>query len=324
MSTDDEILALRRATYRDAMRRGDDLAAARAAAALRAHLGSLGARDLAAVRASRQSFGRAIRDARARRVLGPVATDAAPAIALPRSRLRPSALLAALAALALALAGLFAQPLLDRSQDAEGGSGGAPAAAASDEPILLSALSRGRVIVAEVAVAAAVVEPVATPAPEPSASATPAPLPGAGAPSGSSAPSGSAGPGTGTGTGSGTGPGTGTRTASPAPTATRSPAPTLAACFASLPRGFARLCGLVVDSRTGRAISGACVSLGPCTDQSTRTDVNGRWAFVLPVGDGTLQWALEFAMAGYRTATYTQTSRQGYLAIPTHRLVAGP
>ena len=324
MSTDDEILTLRRATYRDAVRRGDDRAAARAAAALRAHLGSLGARDLAAVRASRQAFGRAIRDARARRILGPVAIAPAPAIVLRRPRRRPYALLAAIAVLALALAGLFAQPLLDRAQDVDGGGGGAPAAAASDQPILLSALSRGRVIVAEVAVAAAIPDPVATVTPEPSASASPATLVGAGAPSGSSAPSGSVGPGTGSGTGSGTGPGTATRTASPAPTATRSPAPTLAACFASLPRGFARLCGLVVDSRTGRAIPGACVSLGPCTDQSTRTDVNGRWAFVLPVGDGTLQWTLEFAMAGYRTATYAQTSRQGFLAIPTQRLVAGP
>jgi len=45
---------------------------------------------------------------------------------------------------------------------------------------------------------------------------------------------------------------------------------------------------------------------------------------VLPVGNGTLQWGLEFAKPGYRTATYTQTSRQGFITIPTQRLVAAP
>jgi hypothetical protein len=95
-------------------------------------------------------------------------------------------------------------------------------------------------------------------------------------------------------------------------------------CFVSIPRGFARLCGQVIDARTGRPIAGACVSLGGCTEQSARTDGNGRWAFVLPVGDGTLQWGLEFAMPGYRTATFAQTSRQGFITIPTQRLVAAP
>ena len=118
--------------------------------------------------------------------------------------------------------------------------------------------------------------------------------------------------------------GSGTSSPSPAPTATRSPAPTFTVCFVSIPRGFARLCGQVIDARTGRAIAGACVSLGACTDQSARTDSNGRWAFVLPVGDGSLQWGLEFAKAGYRTTTYTQTSRQGFITIPTQRLVAAP
>jgi hypothetical protein len=42
------------------------------------------------------------------------------------------------------------------------------------------------------------------------------------------------------------------------------------------------------------------------------------------VGNGSLQWGLEFAMPGYRTASYTQTSQQGFITIPTQRLVAAP
>jgi len=66
----DDPLALSRAVFRDAVLRDDALAAARAAARLRAHDPDLGARDLEAVRASRQMLGRAIRAARARRVIG--------------------------------------------------------------------------------------------------------------------------------------------------------------------------------------------------------------------------------------------------------------
>jgi hypothetical protein len=192
----------------------------------------------------------------------------------------------------------------------------------TDAPVLVSAVSRGRVVLAEAAVAPAISEPVATAEPDVSASASPAPTAGSGAATGGAVPGGSGGPGTGTGTGSGSG--TGTSSPSPAPTATRTPAPTFAVCFVSIPRGFARLCGQVIDARTGRPIAGACVSLGGCTEQSARTDGNGRWAFVLPVGDGTLEWGLEFAMTGYRTATYAQTSRQGFITIPTQRLVAAP
>lgn len=323
MSGADDPLELRRAQFRDAVRRDDALAAARAAGRLRAHARELGRQDFETMRASRQSFGRAIRDARARRAFAVLPAEPATTIPLTRPRRVPYALLATIAVVVLVFGALLAQPLLDASQQ-DGGGGGAPAAVPSEAPILVSALSRGRVVLAEVTVAPAIAESAPSAEPEASASASPAPTSGVGAAAGSAAPSGSGGPGTGTGTGSGSGSGTGKSSPSPAPTATRSPAPTFAVCVASLPRGFARLCGLVVDSRTGRAIPGACVSLGPCTDQSTRTDPNGRWAFVLPVGDGTLQWTLEFAMAGYRTATYTQTSRQGFLAIPTQRLVAGP
>jgi hypothetical protein len=322
MPTGDDPLELRRALFRDAVRRDDALATARAAARLRAHVGALGARDLETVRASRQMLGRAIRDARARRALAPVVPE--PAIAIPSRRPRrfPYALGAAIAALALVIGAVLAQPLLDRSAQADGGGGGASAAVASDPAILVSAPSRGRVVLAEVAVAPTIAEPAPTAEPDASASASPAPASGVGGAAASAGPSGSGGSGTGTGGGSGSG--TGIGSPSPAPTATRSPGPTFATCFVSIPRGFARLCGQVIDARTGRAIAGACVSLGPCTDQSARTDPNGRWAFVLPVGNGALQWGVEFAMAGYRTATYTLTSRQGFLTIPTQRLVAGP
>jgi hypothetical protein len=323
MSTADDPLELRRAQFRDAVRRDDALATARAAARLRAHARDLGARDLETVRAARQMFGRAIRDARVRRAFGSIPLEPAIAIPLRRPRRIPYALATTIVVVVLAFGAVLAQPLLDASEQ-DGGGGGAPAAVPSDAPILVSALSRGRVVLAEVAVAPAIAEPAPTAEPEPSASASPAPTSGAGAAIGSAAPSGSGGPGSGTGSGSGSGSGAGTRSPSPAPTATRSPAPTFAACFVSIQRGFARLCGQVIDAQTGRGIAGACVSLGACTDQSARTDPNGRWAFVLPVGNGSLQWGLEFAMPGYRTASYTQTSRQGFITIPTQRLVAAP
>ena len=323
MSSDSDPLELRRAQFRDAVRRDDALAAARAAARLRAHARQLDARDLETVRASRQMFGRAIRDARVRRAAGPLASAPVVAIPLPDRRRIPYALVATIAVVLLAFGALLAQPLLDASLADGGGGGGAPQSVASDAPVLVSALSRGRVVLAEVAVVPAIAEPVVTAQPEASASASPAPTAGAG---GSAGPSGSGGPGTGTGTGtgSGSGSGPGTSSPSPTPTVTRTPAPTFAVCFVSIQRGFARLCGQVIDARTGRPIPGACVSLGACTDQSARTDGNGRWAFVLPVGDGSLQWDLEFAMTGYRTATYSQTSRQGFITIPTQRLVAAP
>jgi hypothetical protein len=76
-----------------------------------------------------------------------------------------------------------------------------------------------------------------------------------------------------------------------------------------LPRGFARLSGTVLDATTGRGLPDVCVSLGPCTSVSKRTDVNGRWTFDLPVGK-----------SSYSFATYTQASRPGYITIPTQRL----
>ena len=155
MSGADDPLELRRAQFRDAVRRDDALAAARAAARLRAHARELGARDFETLRASRQMFGRAIRDARVRRALAPVPREPVIAIPLPRPRRIPYALIATIALVVIVFGALLGQPLRDAlAQD--GGGGGAPAAVASDAPILVSALSRGRVILAEAVVASAI------------------------------------------------------------------------------------------------------------------------------------------------------------------------
>ena len=323
MSTESERLAIRRALYADAQRRGDPLATANAAARLRAHIGGLAGSELEAVRASRRNFGQAIRQARSRRTAPPLQLSLTAAIPRTPRRRFPLALVAVVALIALALASVLAPPFLDAT---EGGAGGAPSVAS--DPAVPIVQSRGRVVLAATTAVSVVEEPAATAPPETPASSAPAPPSGATGPAGSAAPSGSGTPGAGTGTGSGGGNGSGGNgtggSPAPAPTATRTPAPTFAACFVSIPRGFARLCGAVTDARSGRGIAGVCVSLGPCTDQSTRTDPNGRWTFALPVGNGTLQWGLEFRVAGYRTASFTQTSRPGFISIPTQRLVAAP
>jgi hypothetical protein len=87
-----------------------------------------------------------------------------------------------------------------------------------------------------------------------------------------------------------------------------------------VPAGFAKLCGQVVDASTNKPIPDACVSLGPCSDQGIRTDPNGRWALLLPIGNGGLLWFFEFSKAGYVTNKYTQTSKEGRVLIPTQRL----
>lgn len=326
MSSANEPLALRRATFRDALGRGDLRVAARAAARLQAHGDALGASELVAARAVRLALGRAVRDARERRSRLDATLPLDPVLPLRRPRRVPYAAVAVLAALAILLSGwLVGRP--DPNLGEAGGGGGAPAAVPSDAVIPITAQSRGRVVLAVAAIPAAA-EPVASAAPAPAES--PAPAPGAEA---SAGPSGAAvgpgsGPGSGGGSGGGSGPGSGgggTTTATPAPrTPTPSPAPTLTICSSSVPKGFARLCGVVLDARTGQPLTGACVSLGPCTAQSALSDPRGRWTFPLPVGNGTLVWNLEFAKAGYRTTFYAQTSRQGLIIIPTQRLVAGP
>jgi len=80
------------------------------------------------------------------------------------------------------------------------------------------------------------------------------------------------------------------------------------------------LTGLVVDGRTGQGLPDACVSLGPCTAASPRTDAFGFWTLDLPVGGGGLDWGLEFAKTGYTMTSLTMRSRSGYIFLPPQRL----
>jgi hypothetical protein len=279
MSTASDLSALRRAAFREARRRGDPLAAARAAAQMRLDDDELDPRDQATLRASRLVVGRAIRDARARR--------RNPAVVMPFLPSRPArrfpfALAAAVAIAATLLFALFLQP------DERDGGGGAPAAVPSAPVRSTAPQSLGRVKVALPVIVPVVEQPKPTTAPvvvvDPNAFPTDelsvVPGPGAGA---------------------GTGPG-------------------LASCPASVPPGFARLCGQVIDLSTGKGLIDACMSLGPCKETSTRTDANGRWALVLPIGNGDLTWFLEFSKTGYTTSKFTQSSRLGRTLIPTQQL----
>jgi hypothetical protein len=289
MSTANDLAELRRAAFREARRRGDPLAAARAAAQLRLDADALDPRDQATLRASRLVVGRAIRDARARR-RNPVAVQ--PWIPDRRPRRFPFALAATVVVAAAVLLVLFLQPA-----ELDGGSrGGAPAAAASAPVKSTAPQSRGRVKIAVPAIVPVLEQPNPTTAPvvivQPTADPDAFPT---------DALSVVPGPGAGAGTGTG-----------------------LATCAASVPPGFARLCGQVIDASTGRGLADACMSLGPCSSQSIRTDANGRWALVLPLGSGDLIWFLEFSKPGYATAKFTQSSRLGRTLIPTQRLVPAP
>ena len=308
-------LSIHRAVYSDAHRRGDASATARAAARLRAHITELDAADLTAVRASRQRFGQAIREARARRLAPAVLAVQAPGIPISPPRRFPVLLAASLALLAFVVAAVVAQPLL--SDQTEGGGGGAPAADASDPVMQPITLSRGRVVLAVAAVEPVVEQAAASAEPEPSAApaSSPAPTNGAaaaptgGLPGGVPGAAGSGAPGP--GSGSGVPP---SATPTPRPTPRPTPLPPLA-------RGFARLSGVVLDASTGRGLSGACVSLGPCTAGAPRTDATGRWTLDLPVGSGGLNWGLEFAKDTYTVSTLNVRSRTGYIFVPPQFLV---
>jgi hypothetical protein len=292
MFTARDLTAIHRAAFRDARRRGDPLAAARAAAQLRADPGDLDPRDLETLRASRQAIGRAIRDARSRR-LSPVSSGAPTPIRSRRTRF-PFALAATIVLVAVVLAGLFAQPL-DQN---DGGGRSAPVAVPSAAAIPSAVQSRGRVVLAVRAVVPVRDQPPPQPNPttEPAAAVSQPDTFSDEFPTDAQ----SVVPGSGGGT--------------------SSPGPVLASCPASVPQGFARLCGQVIDASTGRGLADACMSLGPCSSQSIRTDPNGRWALLLPIGNGDLIWFLEFSKVGYVTSKYTQTPRLGRTLIPTQRL----
>jgi hypothetical protein len=284
MSTASDLNEIRRAAFRDARRRGDPLAAARAAAQLRAGPGDLDPRDLQALRASRQVVGRAIRDARARR-LHPVSPSAP---IRSRRRLRfPFALAATIVLAVAALAALSMVPV-----DQNGGAGRVSAAIPTATTAPIAVQSRGRVVTAVRVVVPVLPQPQPEPKPNPTAIPTIDPALDAFPTDGQSVVPGN---------GSGTGPG-------------------FTSCPSFVPAGFGKLCGQVIDASTNRPIADACVSLGPCSSQGIRTDPNGRWAALLPVGAGGLIWFLEFSKAGYATSKYTQISQTGRILIPTQRL----
>jgi hypothetical protein len=319
MSTGRDAFAVRRAAFRDALRRADLLTAARAAARLQAWAGPLDAAEFQAARDARIALGHAIREARARRAAEVHLAAAAAPIVLRRPRGVRFAAAAIIAMLAIAVSSWLVVPH-DLLTDDSGG-GGAPAAASSEAAVAIMPQSRGRVILAVTAApvaaepqATVVPDPVTVVAPSPVGSA--APTSGAGAPRGTAGPTGSGGPGLGSG-----GPGSGAPSA--APSATPTTTPPGATPLPPLARGFARLTGQVVDAQSGRGIPDACVSLGPCMTVSTRTDANGRWTLDLPVGGGRLDWGLEFTKAGYVTATLNVRSRTGYIFLGQERLTAG-
>jgi hypothetical protein len=282
MSTASDPNEIHRAAFREARRRGDPIAAARAAAQLRIGAGDLDPRDLAALRAARLVVGRGIRDARARR-LHPMSA-AAPV--RPRRRLRfPFALTAAIV---LAVAVLTALSMVPVDQNGGGGRASAALPTATTVPIALQ--SRGRVITAVRVVVPVLPQP--QPEPQPTAIPTIDPALDAFPTDGQSVVPGN---------GSGTGPG-------------------FASCPSFVPDGFGKLCGQVVDASTNKPIADACISLGPCSSQGLHTDPNGRWAVLLPIGNGGLLWFFEFSKTGYVTSKYTQTSQTGRILIPTQRL----
>ncbi|HSW95739.1 MAG TPA: hypothetical protein VLI88_06245 [Patescibacteria group bacterium] len=284
MSTASDPNEIHRAAFREARRRGDPLAAARAAAQLRIDTTDLDPRDLSALRAARLVVGRGIRDARARRLHPTSAAAAVP----PRRRLRFPFALAATIVLAVAV--LTALSMVPIEQNGGGGRASAPLPTATPVPVALQ--SRGRVITAVRVVVPVLPQPQPEPKPNPTAIPTIDPAVDAFPTDGNSVVPGN---------GSGTGPG-------------------FASCPSFVPAGFAKLCGQVVDASTNKPIPDACVSLGPCSDQGIRTDPNGRWALLLPIGNGGLLWFFEFSKTGYVTNKYTQTSKEGRVLIPTQRL----
>jgi len=310
MSIASDALRLRRASFHDARRRGDLLAAAAAAARLQAQSNDLDAREFLVARDARLALGRAIREARLRRSAGPrlVVVEAAQPLRQPRRM--PFAITAAAALLAVALSGWLILPRL--AADPAAGGGAPPVAAESSVPI--TSQSRGRVVVA-VAVAPLLEQPQATTVPEPVAVLAPVAAPAAPGPSvvpgvPGGAP-GAGGPGV-PGPGNGSGP----PRATPAPTPLPRPTP-----LPPLARGFARLNGIVLDSTTGRGVPDACVSLGPCTAGAPHTDALGQWTLDLPVGSGGLDWGLQFMKPGYGVSTLSLRSRSGYIFVPPQFLV---
>ncbi len=325
-------LAARRAALHSAIRSGDAITAARAAARLRVPLAELTVAELRRAREARRTLGRAIVKARLpRREEQPLVTGIAIPPPLPGSRRR--AIIAALAALALLL--------LLIGSGAPKGAPGAPDEAAvelqqqqTQDQLLV--VSRGRTIalppvLAVAASATPAPTATATPAPQPTSAvatataqgtarhtATPGPT-GAGGGSGGTGATGTGGGGSGGGSGSGSGGaggGSGSGTGFPTP-APLPPVP---------PPGFGRFQIIVLDQFTNRPIPGACVIIGTqsCDPSQPHTDANGRWAVDVPATTLTTYWDLYFSKPGYifalrqfglaagQTANYTVFLRRSF------------
>jgi hypothetical protein len=306
-----------RATLRDALRRGDALTAARAWERLRVVAQSVSARERALGREARKSVGRAIRDARYRRLQS--AMDAldqravAPATEAARARSRVRPLLAAvvgLALIALALVFVVTRPEEDY----------APAAAApaqvSEPTAVPTANTGGRGRTAETPVPVAIVTPVPADTPAPSAAPSasgPAGTPGATQAAGAQ-PGGVAGGVTGGVTGGTTGGvvggvvgGTGTKTLPPA-----TPTPyILPRTPPALPPGQDRFLFRVIDQATGAPLAGVCVSFGQfCRQEDPHTNVDGLYWLDLNPGNATA-WNFRFFKDDYLTANLNKTYRPG-------------
>jgi hypothetical protein len=307
-----------RAALRRALRSGDALNAARAWERLRVVAQSISIHERAAGREARKAVGRAIRDARYRRLQSAMDAFApAPAAeaqaAAARSRLRPIALaIAVLAVISLLIGYQVTRPEEDF----------APAAAAPEqvtEPTAAptpNAGGRGRTRETPAPVAIATPAPVATAeptaAPSPSASAATG-RPGATSAAGAQ-PGGVAGGVTGGvvggtvgGTVGGVVGGTGTKTIAPTPTPYVLPArpPALAP-------GADRFMFVVIDQATGVPLGGVCVNYGfaVCSASDPHTNASGQYWLDLNPGMAT-SWNFRFFNDGYLTATLNKTYRPG-------------
>jgi len=330
-------LAARRASLYSAVRSGDAILAARAAARMRVPMAGLTAAEVLRAREARRTLGRAIVKARLPKPEPhPLVTGVA--ITAPKPGSHKRALLAALTVLALLL-------LLV----GDGGSSGSPSSADEAQPeqqeppqVVAERIvqqSRGRTVALPPVVVEA--QPTSTPEPTPDPTASPTPAPsarptstatpgnaaarrtsspgptGSGSGAGGTGGTGSGGSGGGSGSGSGgSGSGSGSGTGFPTP-APLPPVP---------PPGFGRFQIIVYDAVNGRPIPGACVVIGTpnCDPSAPHTDINGRWAVDIPATSATTYWDLHFSKPGYvfetrqlglaagRTVTFTIFMRRQF------------
>jgi len=306
-----------RATLRAALRRGDALTAARAWERLRVVAESISVHERAAARSARKAVGRAIRDARYRRMqsamdaFAPTAPAAAAEAAAARSRLVPVAL--AVAALAVVALLIVFFPRADEDY--------APAAAAPAEvaqpTVVPTANTGGRGRTSETLAPLALVTPPPaelSAAPSATASAAASGAPGATNAAGAQ-PGGVSGGVTGGVVGGAPGGvvggvvgGTGTKTLPPA-----TPTPyILPRTPPQLPPGQDRFLFRVVDQSTGAALAGVCVNYGfaVCGPQDPHTNVDGLYWLDLNPGMATA-WNFRFFKDDFLTANLNKTYRPG-------------